>query len=530
MPTQTNSDPKPELFFGLVGPAGVNLADLSGELKSELLTLGYQSVEIRMSDLLPNFTGWAPIPADNEFTEFARIRHLQEMGNAFRHELEDGAALARSCITAIREEREKISGDARTPASAVAYIIHQLKHPLEVALFRKVYGDSFALIAGHSSRENRESDLAKRMAKIQAQPGEENRFKGKASDVIQIDQNQADDLGQNTRDTYPKADFFANMGIPMGQHEVRRFVQLLFGHPFHTPSPEEFAMYQASAVGLRSSDDNRQVGAAIVDLTRDQNGDIKNSDVIAAGMNEVPRGGGGFYWGKESPDLRDQALLAYHHEDRAKEIKISALAELLERVSGKRWFKDEVENKRPTELARELLPDLKRTQFMDIGEFSRPVHAEMAAIIDAARRGVAVRGHTMYVTTFPCHNCAKHIIAAGLRRVVYLEPYPKSRANNLHGEEISLDPQNGQDIEGKVTFTAFSGIAPRQYRQLFSMSERGAKNGLPLTEWNAKKLTLLPRYVGQNAALAYMAAETQALNALPGEKYVWDRDHLGPAS
>src|SRR5882724_7181322 len=107
---------------------------------------------------------------------------------------------------------------------------------------------------------------------------------------------------------------------------------------------------------------------------------------------------------------------------------------------------------------------------MDIGEFSRPVHAEMAALIDAARRGVAVDGETMYVTTFPCHNCAKHIIAAGIRKVVYLEPYPKSRASNLHGEEMSLELPTGNE-EGMVIFAAYSGIAPRQYRQLFSMSE-----------------------------------------------------------
>ena len=43
----------------------------------------------------------------------------------------------------------------------------------------------------------------------------------------------------------------------------------------------------------------------------------------------------------------------------------------------------------------------------------------------------------MYVTTFPCHNCAKHIIAAGLERVVYLEPYPKSRAKTLYDEDIT---------------------------------------------------------------------------------------------
>ena len=103
----------------------------------------------------------------------------------------------------------------------------------------------------------------------------------------------------------------------------------------------------------------------------------------------------------------------------------SALAELIAKIAAKGWLKETV-TESPDELAIDLLRELKGTQFMDIGEFSRPVHAEMAAIIDSAARGVAVDGQTMYVTTFPCHNCAKHIIAAGLQRVIYLEPYPKS--------------------------------------------------------------------------------------------------------
>ena len=82
------------------------------------------------------------------------------------------------------------------------------------------------------------------------------------------------------------------------------------------------------------------------------------------------------------------------------------LAELLDRIRQEGWLQANLHEKASDDLARDLLPKLSRTQFLDIGEFSRPVHAEMAALIDGARRGVALTGHTMYVTTFPCHNCA----------------------------------------------------------------------------------------------------------------------------
>jgi dCMP deaminase len=53
----------------------------------------------------------------------------------------------------------------------------------------------------------------------------------------------------------------------------------------------------------------------------------------------------------------------------------------------------------------------------------RAVHAEENALLQAARRGVAVRGGTIYTNTFPCWPCARKIMTAGLVRVVYNAPY-----------------------------------------------------------------------------------------------------------
>ncbi len=59
-------------------------------------------------------------------------------------------------------------------------------------------------------------------------------------------------------------------------------------------------------------------------------------------------------------------------------------------------------------------------------EYGRPVHAEMSALMSCAKNGISVDGATLYCSTFPCHNYAKHIISAGIKRIVYIEPYPKS--------------------------------------------------------------------------------------------------------
>lgn len=512
---------RPELIFALVGQAGVRIENYSRVLHEHLQTFGYKTVDIRLSDLLQNYTGWSNEPDTSEAT---RIMHRQEMGLGFRKKLNDGAALARTAIAKIREERAKLTGDPEYPAPELAFILNQLKHPAEVELLRQVYGSSFILLAGHAPKGIRRTSLSDRLRGDQSG----NRLtEDIAKRIIDDDEKQDDTLGQNTRDTYPLADYFASFGREFSENSTKRFIDLLFGHPFHTPLPDEYAMYQAHAGSLRSSDESRQVGAVIVSL-KGQSGKVINVDVVASGMNEVPRRGGGFYWHNESPDGRDQSLRNRDRLDRADNIKVEVLTELLDKFQKQNLLNNDVSSIPSHQLARRLLPNLKGTQFMNIGEFMRTVHAEMAALIDGARRGVAVNGLSMYVTTFPCHNCAKHIIAAGLERVVYLEPYPKSRAVELHGEEIDLESIDGDVLDKKVAFLAFTGIAPRQYQQLFSMSRRGARNGLSLKDWEEKKMTLSPRYVEKNAAAAYILAERQELEKLPVDVYKWDKNAVCP--
>lgn len=54
----------------------------------------------------------------------------------------------------------------------------------------------------------------------------------------------------------------------------------------------------------------------------------------------------------------------------------------------------------------------------------RTVHAELNAIIQCAANGVSSQGSTMYCTDFPCVNCAKAMVQAGVERVVYVTEYP----------------------------------------------------------------------------------------------------------
>ena len=68
------------------------------------------------------------------------------------------------------------------------------------------------------------------------------------------------------------------------------------------------------------------------------------------------------------------------------------------------------------------------------GHCVRTLHAEQNAIIQAAYHGVSVRDGTIYVTHQPCLTCAKMIINAGIKRVVYAGEYPDNIARQFLAE------------------------------------------------------------------------------------------------
>lgn len=74
------------------------------------------------------------------------------------------------------------------------------------------------------------------------------------------------------------------------------------------------------------------------------------------------------------------------------------------------------------------------------------IHAEMNAIIWAARKGISIEGATIYVTLEPCSECSKNLIASGIKRIVYEKAYEHTNSeviskfikdNNVQIEQIS---------------------------------------------------------------------------------------------
>jgi cytidine deaminase len=290
-----------------------------------------------------------------------------------------------------------------------------------------------------------------------------------------IDYSESDkSFGQKIRETFPLGDVFVD-GINRVECErmIRRFINLIFGANSITPNHNEYGMYLAKSTALRSADLSRQVGAALFRPT---------GEVISLGCNEVPKYGGGTYFTDDEADHRDFAW----GEDPNDRVKREILYELIKILFDRKGLADEL-NKlgTPREIMSNLLSDeggVKESKLMDLLEFGRVIHAEMCAITDAARLGIGTKGATLYCTTFPCHICAKHIVAAGIERVVFLEPYPKSYAKELHADSIEVE---GNPEAKKVKFVPFMGISPYRYRDFFEKGRRKDSTG-KLLRWKER--------------------------------------------
>jgi deoxycytidylate deaminase len=480
---------KPELIFGLVAPVGTPLRHLSAFLIHALRGQhGYEGVEIYLSQFLTGFNLPTPEPPPNA-SEYERLNTLMTRGNELREAMDGGEALA--LLAAVEIQSRRPTTDPGT-LPGTAFVLNQLKHPDEVVWLRTIYGAAFQLIGVFCPEEDRKQYLHVGRAMSEEQ----------AEQLIQRDKGEEIEHGQQVTETFQHCDVFIDLkgyGVEdtrQAEEQLRRYLKLLFGHKGITPTREEYGMFLAHSAGLRTADLSRQVGAAILSPT---------GEVVSLGTNEVPAPGGGQYWGSPGA-MRDFE----RGGDENARIKFENLQEVLA-VLTPEW--DTLDEDERQQLLADASAKLDNTRMMNLTEFGRAVHAEMEALLSAGRVGVPVRGCELYCTTFPCHNCAKHIIDAGIHRVLYIEPYPKSLAERLHGDALVLGPIG--EGAGKVAFEAFHGVAPRMYPTLFSsmdpvgtrITRKSASGEADRTPAGLRIKAAPLNYIQREAAVALLMAQ-----------------------
>ena len=480
-----------ELVIGLVGYVGAGCSTAAGRIELLLDIAGYTVHRIKLSDLIKTATAVDKVksvsPGLRQGVEsFTRGGALQNAGDSLREQHGHHAVAA----LAIREIMKK-RGAAQPGEQKLAFLLDSLKHPDEVKLLRRVYDSSFRLVAVHCERTRRERRLIgdrRSVAKFKGVP---------AADVKSfMDRDEEDTYqkhGEQVRETFHIADFFLDNNTDSTDGEsltsdVERFANLLLGTGLVRPTRGERAMYHAYAAALQSSCLSRQVGAAII---------TPDGTVLSTGTNDVPKSGGGVYDEESTPDHRcfawqwnkDGVQFVGCHNQRKKRQLREDIAE---------WFADNLSDKlalaahpqpatgmdtaaaarisavrdiqtllRSSSELFEKMPGIK-----DLIEYSRSIHAEMNALLAAGRSGVPAVNTALYCTTYPCHNCARHLVAAGVAEVYYIEPYVKSLASELHYDAIATELSgSGADQAGhvrKMTIVPFTGVGPRMYEDFFT--------------------------------------------------------------
>lgn len=426
-----------ELVLGLASPVGVNHDDIENRLKDFFQQFNYSVNYLHLSKISKEY--FPDTEAIDFNNEVERLDYAMRRGTDIREKYERGDIYALVAIDKINSTRDTENDNVK-PSNRTIHVIRSLKHADEVNTLREVYGSGFFLLGVSAKNESRKRYLKnqrgvpeKELDRLIARDDKENRM-----------------LGQQTRNVFQLADAF----VTTDDHDrlstqLARILDLLFSNPHISPTEEEYAMFMAYAASLRSADLSRQVGAVIAN---------KYGDIISTGANDVPKFGGGLYWPtNECNKIKDERDYVWQKDTNEVE-RTKIIDQVIETILG---------SDSDTETINNAKERLKKSRIGDLTEFGRAVHAEMEALLQAARTGISVRDSRLFTTTFPCHNCAKHIVAAAIQEVIYIEPYPKSFALDLHKDSIDNDGQNSTD---KVNFRQFVGIGPRKFIDLFSMN------------------------------------------------------------
>ena len=460
-----------ELVIGLCGAVGSGISQLAQQLKQQLSASGYHVEHVKLSNLMLEFqqTGNTRPPVKHACAE-QRYQWYQDLGDSLRKNYSHSviADMGVRRISILRKKMfDKNQGNAQVfkTTEKVAYIIDQLKHPKEIDLFRQVYSNNFYLLGILRTFEQRKVTLIN-----------EGLSESQANILIEKDQKSKNWYGQQVEASVHLADYFLNhtreestraentqeQSTPENSDEgknnsLTRFINLIHGVNHITPSHDEVGMYAAFSASLSSACLSRQVGAAIAD---------EHGNIIATGFNEVPKFSGGLY-SAQSPNDHRCFNRGVCSNDKHKQLLKDEIKQIL--------ADNKVQN--PSAIADQILLETKAKSLI---EYSRSIHAEMAAITTLARNtSYGTQDKVLYSTTYPCHNCARHIVAAGIKKVVYIEPYEKSLALQLHDDAI-CHPSDEQ-TDNKVMFINFEGVAPTRYSKFFGYhQERKDDFGRPI--------------------------------------------------
>lgn len=489
-----------ELVIALCGPIGSPIHNVASKIKDYLDTeFQYDKCEIiRLSKIIEEHSQGKQIP--NEDHQYERISELIKLGDVLRQTHGNGILVELAIgkkIAVDREERKQASGVGNYQPARVCHIIDSIKNQEELDTLRAVYGDMLYAIGVFSPLDMRQKNLEKRGMKL-----------NQIYDLIDKDSGEEVSHGQTVRDTFPQVDFFLRIDSDTDSKitaRVQRFLNIIFGTKIITPTKAERAMYAAASAAGNSACLSRQVGAALTDA---------DGNILSTGWNDVPKVGGNLYGTNPDDPSGENDKRCWNLEGGTcfndQEKRLTAELVVLDLIESKEGKESLI---KPAQKELAIKRVIENIKLKNLIEFSRSIHAEMHAIIVGSQvAGDRVQNGQLYCTTYPCHSCARHIVAAGIKEVYYIEPYRKSLAIKLHGDSIS----ESETDTHKVRLLPYDGVAPTKFLKLFRMEPDSRKKDGKLPRVNPK--VSKPRF--DKSLEAFPALEAIVVDNLKKKKLI----------
>lgn len=392
---------------------------------------GYEHISISNDVLKPL--------ADKYKHLFSTREQKQDFGNYAR--TEKRKEYLKALVEAVQNKGEKIT-------------IECFRNPIEIDALRDYY-PHFYLIALYAPKELRKS-----------------RQKEDKFDLLDTrDSGEHEDkLGQQVRRCVNNADIVLDNSHSWEVvddaddyfSKLMEFVKIL-EYPFRAPSEKEVIMHLAYSVSLLSSCIQRQVGAVITN---------ENYRVLSTGNNNVPHASESCF------DLHSECYRIKRKEEHLPSIsfcpfcgkELKAQLELL--VKENRYMSDLRCDKCGKDIF-ELISPSKEL------EYCRSLHAEENAILSnpytASSYNSKNNNMILFTTTFPCMLCAKKIASAGIKHLIFVEPYPFKESYDIL-------------LENEVGIEVFEGIKSLKFNWIFRKRGKHLKDIALKRKEDLKKL------------------------------------------
>jgi len=289
-------------------------------------------------------------------------------------------------------------------------VIDAFRNPFEVMFFKERYS-AFYLLSVNANPEDINDRLFKNFEMTEEEIRTQNEKENPGDSLEDYDKF----ISQNIQECIQKSDIhISNNGKVSSSpnyHElfgqIIKYISLIQHPGLVTPSHDEKMMQIAYTAKLNSGCISRQVGAVVTN---------KHGSVKSIGWNNVADGQTPCLLRNTDELLKHSTSLAYTPYERTTEFKTALMkfSPLLpsEKLKGRNQsfcFKS-VYNK--------LKGDKNQVH-------TRSLHAEENAFLQIAKYGgEGIKGGTLYSTASPCELCSKKAYQLGIKRVVYIDPYP----------------------------------------------------------------------------------------------------------